>query len=236
MKRSIDLNADLAESNAASPSVDELALLDLITSANVACGFHAGCPALMQATCRAASERGVKVGAQVSYQDREGFGRRDLDVPTDKLRADVLYQLQALCAFGQVVYVKPHGALYNRAAWDERQAQAIVEAVMEHDKRLPVLGLPDSTLLKLAAEAGLSTVAEGFVDRRYTAEGLLVSRSQPGAVITDPETVVHQAIQLAGSGRVQTLCVHGDTPGALELARRVRQGLQDAGYLLAAFT
>lgn len=235
MKQPIDLNADLGESNGETPTAEEIALLGVITSANIACGFHAGCAELMQATCEAALARGVRIGAQVSYHDREGFGRRDLDIPAVQLRADVLSQITALAAFGRVDYVKPHGALYNRAAWDEHQAQAVVEAVMNYDKRLPILGLPGSILLKLAAQAGLDTIAEGFADRRYTAQGRLVPRTEAGAVITDIDVAARQAVELATGAEIRTLCVHGDTPGALALARRVRQSLQHAGFIVAAF-
>jgi 5-oxoprolinase (ATP-hydrolysing) subunit A len=235
MKQTIDLNADLAESGGPAPTAEELALLEIITSANIACGFHAGSETLMQTTCAAAQARDVRIGAHVSYHDREGFGRRDQDISAAQLRGDMLQQIAALGAFGRVAYVKPHGALYNRAAWDEQQAQVIVEAVMDYDRRLPVLGLPGSMLLKLAAQAGLATIAEGFADRRYTAQGRLVPRTELGAVITDANLAARQAIELAAGSQVRTLCVHGDTPGALELARQVRQGLQNAGFVVAAF-
>jgi UPF0271 protein len=230
----IDLNADLAEGEGRDSLALDVALLGVITSANIACGFHGGGPALMQAVCREASLRGVRIGAQVSYPDREGFGRRDMDMPAAGLSAAVRDQIGALAAFGAVAYVKPHGALYNRVVWDEHQAAAVVQAVMDHGQRLPLLCLPDSMLLKLAREAGLGCIEEGFADRAYTREGRLVPRSEPGAVITDPECVVRQAVSLARAGRIRTLCVHGDTPGAPELARRVRAGLEAAGFRLAA--
>src|SRR5689334_12745561 len=161
----IDLNADLAEG-----VTDDEGLLEVISSANVACGFHAGDAATMRRVCASAARRGVRIGAQVSYNDREHFGRRDLDVPSDQLAADVLYQIGALAAFGEVVYVKPHGALYNRVVHDERQARAVVDAVMAWRVRLPLMGLPGAKVLDLARAAGLPVIEEGFADRAYTPE------------------------------------------------------------------
>jgi 5-oxoprolinase (ATP-hydrolysing) subunit A len=235
MTRPIDLNADLGELEGPQGLALDLALLEVITSANVACGFHAGSSGRMQAVCDAAVARGVRIGAQVSYPDRAGFGRRDMDIESAALTADVRYQIGALSAFGTVAYVKPHGALYNRAAWDEQQAQAVVEALCAQGRRLPVLGLPGSLLLRRAEAAGLPAIAEGFADRAYTADGRLVPREQPGAVLAEPGAVVRQAIELAGGGRVRSICLHSDTPAAVELARRVRQALQAAGFALGAF-
>jgi UPF0271 protein len=236
MSTVIDLNADLAEGNGLDSVALDLALLDSITSANVACGFHAGSPALMRAVCAAARERGVRIGAQVSYADREGFGRRDMNLDPATLAADVLYQIGALDAFGEVAYVKPHGALYNRVVWDAEQATAVLQAVQEYDERLPVLCLPGSMLLRLAHEMGLRTVEEGFADRAYGADGRLLPRTQPGAVLTDATDVTRQALALAAAGRVRSLCVHGDTPDAANLARQVRAALFNAGHVLQAFT
>jgi 5-oxoprolinase (ATP-hydrolysing) subunit A len=243
----IDLNADLGEGIG-----DDAALLQVVTSANVACGFHAGDPATMQSVCRLAVIHGVTVGAQVSYRDREGFGRRLINVGPDELTADVLYQLGALDAVARhcgtrVAYLKPHGALYNRAVNDELHAAAVVAAVQDYDQRLPVVGLPNSRLLALADAAGLPQVPEAFVDRAYTAEGTLVPRSQPDAVLTDPDEVVAQAVRIAVSGQVvavdgtvvpvsaRSLCVHSDTPGALALAIRVREALVVSGVTIAPF-
>ena len=212
----------------------DLRLLEIITSANVACGFHAGGPERMQAVCAAAARHNVRVGAQVSYRDREGFGRRDMNVPASTLLADVREQIDALRTYAEVRYVKPHGALYNRVVWDSDQAQAVIAAVQASNSKLPVMGLPGSTLLALARETGLPEIEEGFTDRRYTEDGKLVPRSEAGAVITDPDGVVQQALELARAGRVRSLCVHGDTPGAVELAGRVRAALEDAGFTLAA--
>ena len=226
----IDLNADLAEG-----VTDDEGLLAVVSSANVACGFHAGDGATMRRVCREAARRGVRVGAQVSYNDRENFGRRDMDPPDDQLAADVLYQIGALAAFGEVVYVKPHGALYNRVVHDERQARAVVAAVKAWREPLPLMGLPGARVLALAREAGLATIEEGFADRAYTPEGRLVPRSQPGAVIHDPDEAARRAVALARSGKIRSLCVHGDTPGAVTMARRVRAELEAAGIRIAPF-
>jgi 5-oxoprolinase (ATP-hydrolysing) subunit A len=248
----VDLNSDLGEGYGRWALGDDAALLEVVTSANVACGFHAGDPATIDRTVRAAAERGVAVGAQVSYPDLVGFGRREIDVPPEELTADVLYQIGALEAFaraagGRVRYVKPHGALYNRIARDPVQAAAVVEAVRRYDPALPLLTLPGSAAMEAAAEAGIAAVGEGFADRAYTAEGRLVSRREPGAVLDDPERVAARAVAMATEGRVETidggdvtvdiasLCVHGDTPGAVELARAVRAALEGAGVALEAF-
>jgi UPF0271 protein len=227
-------------------------MLEVVTSANVACGFHAGDPATIERTVGTAVEHGVAVGAQVSYPDLAGFGRREIDVAPGDLTADVLYQLGALEAFAKaagsrVRYVKPHGALYNRIARDPVQAAAVVEAIRRYDPALPLLTLPGSAAMEAAREAGVPTVAEGFADRAYTGEGRLVSRREPGAVLHDPERVAARAVVMATEGRVETidggqvevevrsLCVHGDTPGAVDLARAVRAALEEAGVALEAF-
>ena len=226
----IDLNADLGEG-----VTDDAGLLEVVTSANVACGYHAGDAATMRAVCEGAARRGVRIGAQVSYDDREGFGRRDMDVAPELLTKQVLDQIGALAAFGEVVYVKPHGALYNRVVHDEIQARAVVAAVKAWRAPLPLMGLPGSRVLAFAREAGLPTIEEGFADRAYTPEGRLVPRSQPGAVIHDPDEAARRAVALAQSGRVRSLCVHGDTPGAVTMARRVRAALEAAGLTVKAF-
>jgi UPF0271 protein len=248
----VDLNSDLGEGYGRWTLGDDAALLDVVTSANVACGFHAGDPATIDRTVRTAVERGVRVGAQVSYPDLAGFGRREMDVAPDDLTADVLYQLGALEAFARaagsrVRYVKPHGALYNRIARDPVQAAAVVEAIRRYDPSLPLLTLPGSAAMAAAREAGVAAVAEGFADRAYTAEGRLVSRREPGAVLHDPERVATRAVRMATEHRVESvdggqvavqvrsLCVHGDTPGAVDLARRVRAALEEAGVTLEPF-
>jgi UPF0271 protein len=242
----IDLNSDLGEGFGVWRLGDDEALLEVVSSANVACGFHAGDPPTMRAVARRAAEAGVVVGAQVSYRDLAGFGRRRIDIAPDELTDDVLYQIGALDAFcrvagGRVGYVKPHGALYNTTVDDETQARAVVRAVREYDSSLPVLGLPHSALLQQAEAAGLRAIPEGFVDRGYTPEGRLVPRSSPGALVTDPDAVVARALRMAQTGAVQALdgselhmpvrsmCVHGDTPGAVLLARRVRAALESVG-------
>jgi UPF0271 protein len=235
MNASIDLNADLGEGFGAWRLTDDEALLDIVSSANVACGFHAGDAATMKRVCDAAARRGVRIGAQVSYRDLAGFGRRDIDVHPDELAAEIRYQIGALSAFGEVVYVKPHGALYNRVVHDDRQARAVVAALQAWPHPLPLVGLPGARVLVLAREAGLPTIEEGFADRAYTPEGRLVPRSQPGAVISDPDDAADRAVALARSGQLRTLCVHGDTPGAVTLAQRVRARLEAAGLTIAPF-
>lgn len=251
----IDLNCDLGEGFGAwtlgEPGTDT-ALLDLVTSANVACGFHAGDPLLMAATCAAAVARGVQIGAHVAYRDLAGFGRRFVDVPLDVLRAEVVYQVGALDAIartvgGRVAYVKPHGALYNAIVHHEAQAAAVVDAVAAVDPALPVVGLPGSVVLRLAAERGVPTVTEAFADRGYRADGTLVPRGLPGAVLTDPEEVGRRVVRLVQEGVVtaddgtpvrldaQSVCVHSDTPGAVGLARAVRAALEAAGVLVRPF-
>jgi UPF0271 protein len=248
----IDLNADLGEGFGVWRLGDDDALLGLVTSANVACGFHAGDPVTMRRVCAGAVASGVAIGAQVSYRDLAGFGRRFIDVPADELTADVLYQLAALDGIARtagagVRYVKPHGALYNAVVAHERQAQAVVDAVVAYDRSLPVLGLPGSALLRLAAAAGLTAVAEGFADRGYTAAGTLVPRSEPGALVTDAALVAERAVRMATEGvvdavdgtpvrvPVSSVCLHGDSPGAVELARAVRAALEAAGVDVVPF-
>lgn len=239
---SIDLNADLGEGFGAWRLGDDDALLDVVTSANVACGFHAGDPSTMHRVCRAAAERGVAVGAQVGYRDLAGFGRRRIDYHRAELRDDILYQIGALQGFcraagDRVRYLKPHGALYNVAAVDEGQAGAVVDAVLAWDPELPVLCQPGSVLASAAVAAGLTVVGEGFADRGYLADGRLVPRSAQGALVQERADVVDRAVRMAVSGEVvavdgtvvscpvRSICLHGDTPGAVELARAVRDGL-----------
>ena len=248
----IDLNADLGESFGRWRLGDDDALLPLVSSANIACGFHAGDPATLVRTCAAAAASGVRIGAQVSYHDLAGFGRRFLDVSADDLYADVLYQIGALDRIARsvgssVAYVKPHGALYNAVVRHEQQAQAVIRAVTAVSADLPVLGLPGSALLAAAADAGLRTVPEAFVDRAYTAEGTLVPRSQAGAVLEDPQFVAARAVRMASDGEVvavdgsvvsltaESLCVHGDSPGAVDMAGRVREALDMAGFDITPF-
>lgn len=244
----IDLNADLGEGIG-----DDAAMLAIVTSANIACGFHAGTPAVLADTCGAAAARGVRIGAQVSYPDRSGFGRRFMDIAYDDLVADVTYQVGALSALAhragsRVGYVKPHGALYNTAVHHERHAAAIVDAVAGVDDQLPILGLPGSRLLAAAAAAGLPTVAEAFADRGYRPDGTLVPRTEPGALITDTDAVARRVVELATARTVtavdgssievaaQSICLHGDTPGALDHATAARAALVAAGVTVVAFS
>ncbi len=227
-------------------------MFQLVTSANVACGFHAGDPVTMLDSCRAAYELDVTVGAHVGYRDLAGFGRRSLDASFDELFGDVLYQLGALDGVAHAVgasvdYVKPHGALYNRLVHDAEQASAVVAAVNAYDPGLPILGLPGSELLKQAQEAGHPVFTEAFVDRAYRGDGTLVPRSQEGAVLHDVAAIVERAVRLATKGEVvavdgtvvqvrpDSLCIHGDTPGAVEMAAGVRAGLKAAGVELDSF-
>jgi UPF0271 protein len=248
----IDLNADLGEGFGVWRLGDDEALLDVVSSANIACGFHAGDPATMRRTCASAAGRGVAIGAQVGYRDLAGFGRRLIDIAADDLAADVLYQLGALhaCATAAgtaVRYVKPHGALYGAAAQDPLQAGAIAEAVAAFDRSLPLLGLADSRLAAAAAQHGLPFVAEAFADRAYLPTGRLVPRDRSDAVLSDPRVVAERAVRFAREGRVvaidgsdiaakaRSICVHGDTPGAAGLARAVRAALAEAGIAVAPF-
>jgi UPF0271 protein len=248
----IDLNVDIAEGFGVWRIADDDALLTVVSSANVACGFHAGDPGTMRRACVTAVKHGVAIGAQVSYRDLAGFGRRFIDVPPNDLTDDVLYQMSALHGIaavsgGRMTYVKPHGALYNAIVTNETQAAAVVEAVRQFDATLPVLGLPGSRWLALAEEAGLETVPEAFADRAYTPSGTLVSRREPGSVLSDPDVVAERAVRFVTEGTVvaidgsvvpapaRSICVHSDTPGALELVKAVRSGLVAAGVRVASF-
>lgn len=240
--RVVTLNADVGESYGAWELGDDAALLDVVTHANVACGFHAGDPRTMRRTCELAVERGVVIGAQVSYDDLAGFGRRFMEVPHDHLVDDVIAQLGALSAFaniagGAVSYVKPHGALYNAIVHHQQQAAAVVEAIRQFDPGLPLVGLPSAHSLALAREAGLATVHEGFADRGYRADGTLVPRTEDGAVLNDADEIAARCVRMARGAvtavdgseldvDVQSICVHGDTPGAVEIARAVRHALE----------
>jgi UPF0271 protein len=249
----IDLNADVGESYGAWRLGDDEGMLALVTSANVACGFHGGDPLTLRHTCEVAAAHAVTVGAQVSYADLAGFGRRFMEVPPDALGADVLYQLgalEAMCRVAgmRVAYVKPHGALYTATVHHEGQAGAVVAAVAAYDSSLPVLGLPGSALLRLAAEAGLRAVPEAFADRGYAADGTLVPRGRPGALVTSADEVAARVVRLVREGLVtsvdgvdvpvaaESVCLHGDTPGAVDLARAVRAALAAAEVEVAAFT
>lgn len=248
----IDLNSDLGEGYGAWRMGDDMAMLDVVSSANVACGFHAGDPAGILRTARAAVERGVVLGAHVAYPDLAGFGRREMAMASADLRAAVIYQIGALqglaCTVGaRVRYVKPHGALYNTIAHDERQAQDVIAAVCAIDSSLTLVVLAGSPLAQWAHVAGLRTVAEAFADRAYRADGSLVPRSQPGAVLHDPDAVAERMVQWVRTGMVtasdgsavriaaESICVHGDSPGAVAMAQRVRDRLLAEGVGIRAF-
>ncbi|MCV7298144.1 LamB/YcsF family protein [Mycobacterium barrassiae] len=248
----IDLNADLGESFGVWTLGDDEAILDVVTSANVACGFHAGDPALLLRTCRAAVARGVRIGAQVGYPDRAGFGRRFIDADPEDLKADVIYQIGALQAIADVAgsavsYVKPHGALYNAIVTHREQAQAVAEAVHAVDPHLPVLGLSGSVFFEEAEERGLRTVPEAFADRAYRSDGQLVSRRLPNAVLHDVDEIADRVSSMVTAGRVdaadgskipikvESVCVHGDSPGAVQIAHAVRRRLVTDGVELRAF-
>ncbi|WP_300643811.1 5-oxoprolinase subunit PxpA [Nocardioides sp.] len=218
----IDLNADLGEG-----VTDDAALLGVVTSANLACGYHAGSPAIMRAVCAEAAERGVSVGAQVSYADREHFGRVARDVARETLREQVADQVGTLTLIAgeegvEVRYVKAHGALYHRTLDDEEQALAVLEG----SRGLPVLGMP-GRLLTLAVAEGRTVHHEGFPDRGYAEDGRLLPRDRPGAVLEDAEAIAFRAVELAGT--VDSVCVHGDHPGAVAHTRAVREALEAAG-------
>ncbi|MEV6222486.1 LamB/YcsF family protein [Nocardia fluminea] len=247
----LDLNSDLGEGFGPWRMGDDAAMLDIVTSANIACGFHAGDPAIMRRTCELAVAKGVRIGAHVGYRDLAGFGRRDIAIAPADLRDEVLYQIGALAAFARaagdrVRYVKPHGALYHAAARDRLLAEALVAAVAEAEPGLALLG-PAGTELERAAQR-VPFVGEGFADRAYTATGSLAPRGVAGAVLS-PDDAVAQATTLALSGTARTVdgpgtvavsvasvCVHGDSPAAVEMARRIRGALDEAGIPVEPFS
>ncbi len=248
----IDLNSDLGESYGAWRMGDDKAMLAVVSSANVACGFHAGDASGILATVRAAAEQGVCIGAHVSYPDRVGFGRRDMDIAAADLTADVIYQIGALqglaaAAGTRVRYVKPHGALYNRIAVDAKQGAAVIDAIKAIDPTLVLLGLANAPILEQARRAGLEAVAEAFADRAYTPAGQLVSRREPGAVLHDVDLITRRMLRLAAEGVIeaidgssirlsaQSICVHGDSPGAVTIAREVRRALEANGIGIRPF-
>jgi UPF0271 protein len=249
----IDLNADLGEGFGVWRLGDDDTMLGIVTSANVACGFHAGDPAGLLRVCRAAAERGVRIGAQVSYRDLAGFGRRFIDVAADDLVADVVYQIGALQAIARasgsaVSYVKPHGALYNTIVTNREQAAAVAAAVHLVEPALPVLGMAGSAFFDEAGRLGLRAVAEAFADRAYRPDGQLVSRREPGAVLHDPAAIAERVATMVTSGSVtavdgtqiavsvESVCVHGDSPGAVQIATAVRDRLAAAGADIRAFS
>jgi 5-oxoprolinase (ATP-hydrolysing) subunit A len=248
----VDINADLGEGFGVWRLGDDDAMLGIVTSANVACGFHAGDPAGLVRVCRSAAQAGVRIGAQVSYRDLAGFGRRFIDVAAEDLLADVVYQIGALQAIAHacgssVGYVKPHGALYNTIVTNREQAAAVAAAVRLVDTTLPVLGMAGSVFFDEAGRAGLRTVAEAFADRAYRPDGQLVSRREAGAVLHDPDEIAQRVVRMVNTGEVtagdgtqvavtvESVCVHGDSPGAVQIATAVRDQLTAAGVEIRGF-
>lgn len=248
----IDINSDLGESFGAWSMGDDDAMLDVVTSANVACGFHAGDPAGILRTLKAAAARQVSIGAHVAYPDKVGFGRRNMDVASDELTADVIYQIGALQGLAQaagtrVSYVKPHGALYNTIAHDRRQALAVIAAIHAIDPTLVLVALAGSNLIELAREQGLTCIAEAFADRAYTPQGTLVSRREPGAVLHDPQLIAQRMLRLVQEGTLEaidgsvtrlqadSICVHGDSPAAVAMAHELRRVLEQANMHVQPF-
>lgn len=249
----IDLNCDLGESYGAWQMGQDEAVLGFITSANIACGFHAGDANIMRGTVLAAVSHGVAIGAHPSLPDLQGFGRREMQVSADEVHALVLYQIGALSAFARaagtaLAHVKPHGALYNMAARDTGLADAIANAVRAFDVGLILVGLADSELTRAGARAGLRVAHEAFADRRYRSDGSLVPRREAGAVIHDVDAALAQALGIAARGKVQaddgsiidlradTICVHGDRPDAALFAERLQRGLIAAGFAVSALS
>jgi len=249
---SMDLNSDVGESFGRWSLGDDTAMFKSVSSANVACGFHAGDPTVIRRTCREAVAAGVVVGAHVGYRDLAGFGRRFVDVDPNELADDVVYQIGALQALAategaRVRYVKPHGGLYNAIVSHTAQARAVVDAVKSVDPGLPILGLPGSEVLRLAEAAGLRAVSEAFADRAYNPDGTLVARSLPGAVLHDPAEVAEHVLRMATDSAIRavdgsilkinadSICVHGDSPGAVAMAVAVKAALSDAGITIRAF-
>lgn len=249
---SIDLNSDLGENVPDRVVSDDDAMLDIVTSANVSCGFHAGSPEGIRDTLAAAVRGGVTIGAHPGYRDYENFGRTDVDIDSSTLQAHVEYQLGALAALagavgGQVAYVKPHGALYNTIVRDERKARDVVAAVRAFDPSLVLLGLAGGVVLDVAERAGLAVAAEAFADRAYLPDGQLMPRTREGSVLHDPATVAERMVRLADEGviraadgtdvrvRADSICVHGDSPGSIAMAAETRRLLQEAGVTIAPF-
>lgn len=249
----IDLNSDLGESFGPWRMGDDAAMLEIVTSANIACGFHAGDPAGILSVLKEAARRGVAVGAHVGYRDLVGFGRRNMAPSDPDLTGDTIYQIGALQALARaagtrVTYVKPHGALYNTIAHDARQADAVIAAIKVVDPSLALMALAGAPVVNWARDAGLTVVCEAFADRAYNPDGSLVSRGQTGAVLHDPDRIADRMVLLATEGRIRaidgteiavearSICVHGDTPAAVSIARALRDALLRAGLTLKAFT
>lgn len=249
---SIDINSDVGESFAAYSFGQDDQLLKVVSSANIACGFHGGDPTGIAKTVRLAAENNVVIGAHVSYPDLVGFGRRYIDIKPEDLTWDIVYQISALdgiakTAGTKVRYVKPHGALYNRIAVDEIQAKAVVEAIAKYDQFLVILTLPNSAIIEIAKQKGIGTATESFADRAYQDDGQLVPRTQTGAVITNESSIVERVLQMTSTGTVtsiggkvidvkaDSICIHSDTPNAGELGRKIREAIQQAGIEISSF-
>lgn len=249
----IDLNSDLGESFGAWAMGDDVSMLSIVTSANIACGFHAGDPAGILSVLKEAAKRGVSVGAHIGYRDLVGFGRRNMDPSSAELVGDTIYQIGALQALAKaagtrVRYVKPHGALYNTIATDARQAYDVITGIKAVDPSLALLALSGAPIVEQARAAGLTVVCEAFADRAYNADGSLVSRRLPGSVVHDPETIAKRMLRLVADGRItavdgtdirleaQSICVHGDTPAAVAIAQTLREALMRNGVGLKPFT
>ncbi|WP_205786900.1 LamB/YcsF family protein [Specibacter cremeus] len=248
----IDLNSDVGESFGNWTFGDDAVIIASVSSVNVACGFHAGDPSGIRATCAAAAAAGVTVGAHPGYRDLAGFGRRFMDMAPRELTDDVIYQIGALQGLARsagtsVTYVKPHGALYNTIVHHAVQARAVVDAVLAVDPALPLMVLPGSEIQRAARAAGLRTVAEAFADRAYNADGTLVSRREPGAVLHSTDAVVEHVLQLVTQGTItaidgtvievvaESICLHGDTPGAVAMAQAVHTALRAEGVSIESF-
>ncbi len=249
----VDLNCDMGESFGRYTLGNDAAMLDVVTSANIACGMHAGDPTVMARTVHWAAEKGVAIGAHPGYPDLQGFGRRHMSLSPNELRNFLIYQVSALAGFARaegvtLTHVKPHGALYNRVARDKDLAASVTQAIADLDPTLIITTQPGSMLALAARGAGLNVAYEGFVDRAYNEDGTLVSRSQPGAVIHDVHKNIARAVRMVTHGEVETitekiiplkintLCIHGDTPGALAIAQQVRQALEQAGVMIKAMS
>lgn len=249
----VDLNSDLGESFGPWPMGDDVAMLLIVTSANIACGFHAGDPAGILSVLKEAARLGVAVGAHVGYRDLVGFGRRNMDPSSEELIGDIIYQIGALqglarAAGTRVSHVKPHGALYNTIAHDQRQADDVIAAIKAVDPSLALMALSGAPIVERARSAGLTVICEAFADRAYNADGSLVSRRFPGSVIHDPDLVASRMLRLVKERRItaidgteidleaQSICVHGDTPAAVAIARSVREALIGDGVELKNFT
>lgn len=249
---SIDLNSDLGESFGPWPMGDDFSMLEIVTSANIACGFHAGDPAGILTVLREAARRGVSVGAHIGYRDLVGFGRRDMDPSSAELVGDTIYQIGALQGLARaagtaVRYVKPHGALYNTIAHDARQAADVIAGIKAVDPSLILMALAGAPIVAQARAAGLSVVCEAFADRAYNADGSLVSRRLAGSVIHDPEVVAARMLRMVTDGIItavdgtdialdaQSICIHGDNPTAVALARALREALSAHGVGLKSF-